>query len=413
MRVTMIPFDRIIAPALPILTDIEQNRVKHYNEKHSWLTFVRVLAYHFTMRFSSMRELATGLQNAEPILDLLPIPRPTISQMFTRFDPQLLRTALSRLLATIATPENPELALLGTIHLVDGSHFPTIHRVYWRNEGASRHVKLHLAFHANQMVAADFAVTPAQSSERDSFRTLLRPNITYVLDRGSMEFQLLQDVVAADAFVVLRAYNSIVVNVIEERDVHIPTHLMALWSQVRDCIVQPVNETMDGQSLRLVECSIGTTTYRLLTNRYDLTTFQIILLYAYRWQIELTFRALKWTMSGVHVITEDVRGIQSFFAGLFFTAALHIAFQRDCLAQEGYLPPDNQEYDTYTAEQTQASNDLCRPTAHLAIASFMTHITTRLALFWKIPKHWLKTLASWIARPFTDEIVTLLNSHYL
>src|SRR5215213_9590265 len=162
----MITFERLLAPAMPIIDEIEQKRQHHFNETHTWAVFVRVLVYHFTMGFPSMRELVTGLRNAEPALDLPAIPRPTLSQMFTRFDPQLLRTALMRLLETVAIPENPELALLGTIYLGDGSQFPTMREIFWpsQQEG-TKHVKLHLLFDATRMIAADFAVTPAQVSE--------------------------------------------------------------------------------------------------------------------------------------------------------------------------------------------------------------------------------------------------------
>ena len=43
---------------------------------------------------------------------------------------------------------------------------------------------------------------------------------------------------------------------------------------------------------RLVIFWVGKEQYLILTNRLDLTTFQIILLYAYRWQVELIWRFL-------------------------------------------------------------------------------------------------------------------------
>ena len=127
----MTTFDRLMEPVMPILKEIEQERVPHFNETLPWPLFVQVLVYHFTMGFTSMRELVTGLSHAEPALALPVLPRSTLSQMFTRFDSGLLRRALVRLLATLPLPENPELALLGTIYLVDGSYFPTLHHVIW------------------------------------------------------------------------------------------------------------------------------------------------------------------------------------------------------------------------------------------------------------------------------------------
>ena len=145
----------------------------------------------------------------------------------------------------------------------------------------------------------------------------------------------------------------------------------------------------------------------------DITTFQVILLYAYRWQIELIFRALKWTMNGVYVITEHEEGINSFFAALFLTALLHIHLKRDCLAQEGHMPPTSADALDISEEYIQISADSARTTTHLAIARFMAQVNTKLARFWKIPKHWLKALAANLHRPFTIHIIRLLNKHAL
>ena len=164
--------------------------------------------------------------------------------------------------------------------------------------------------------------------------------------------------------------------------------------------------------LRLVECTVGTTTYRLITHRYHLTTFQIILLYAYRWQIERIFRYLKHTMHGVHIITHHPIGIHNFFYALLLTALLHLHFKQRWLAEEGQYPPDYPSIQPETDERTvQISGDAGRSTSHLAIARFFARLNDTLARFWKISKHWLHTLADCLSRPFTAEIRCLLNKY--
>ena len=65
-----------------------------------------------------------------------------------------------------------------------------------------------------------------------------------------------------------------------------------------------------GQPLyRLVAFSVGNERYMILTDRCDLTTFQVILLYAYRWQVELVFRFLKRTMNGRHFFSTSPNGV--------------------------------------------------------------------------------------------------------
>lgn len=408
----MTTFDYLMEPLVPILEEIEQARVPHFNETHPWPLFVRVLVYHFTMGFASMRELVTGLQHADSALALPALPRSTISQMFTRFDSRLLHHALIRLLATLPLPENPELALLGTIYLVDGSYFPTLHHVIWKKwTETARNIKLHLTFNATRMVPAAFIVDVATSSERAALLAQLQTGVTYVLDRGYMEFTLFSAIIKAGSSVVMRAYRSMVVETIEELPVILPHEVTAYWGTVQDRLVTSPHPDMEGTVFRLVECTVGTTIYRLMTDRTDITTFQVILLYAYRWQIELIFRALKWTMNGVYVITEHEEGIHSFFAALFLTALLHIHLKRDCLAQEGYMPPTSADLQEVPEAHVQISADSARTTTHLAIARFMAQVNTKLARFWKIPKHWLQALAANLHRPFTIHIVRALNKH--
>lgn len=408
----MTTFDRLMEPVLPILQEIEQERVPHFNETYSWPLFVRVLVYHFTMGYQSMRELVTGLRHADAALALPALPRSTVSQMFTRFDANLLRHALVRLLAILPLPENPELALLGTIYLVDGSQFPTLHQVIWKKCGdIARHVKLHFVFDATRMVPASFIIDAATSSERVALLAQLQKGVTYVLDRGYMEFTLFLDIIKAQSSVVMRAYRTMVVATVEELPVTLPDEVTASWTTVRDRLVTSPHPDMEGVIFRLVECTIGQTVYRLMTDRTDISTFQVILLYAYRWQIELIFRALKWTMNGVYIITEHDEGVNSFFAALFLTALLHIHLKRECLAQEGYVPPLSIDVSDVSEGQVQISTDCTRTTTHLAIARFMAQVNVKLALFWKIPKHWLKALAANLHRPFTIDIVRALNEH--
>ena len=54
--------------------------------------------------------------------------------------------------------------------------------------------------------------------------------------------------------------------------------------------------------------------FLLITNRFDLKTYQIIMLYAYRWQVELFFRYLKRTFNGIHLMSHDPKGVEIHFS---------------------------------------------------------------------------------------------------
>lgn len=146
----------------------------------------------------------------------------------------------------------------------------------------------------------------------------------------------MQDVDDRAAGVVVRAYNNREVETIEELPVILPDALKSQWSQLCDRIVRPKDPAYAHICFRLVECTVGTTTDRLMANLYQLTTFQVILLDAYRWQIALIFRYLKHTMQRVHIITQHPIGIHNCFYALLLPALLHLRFKQRCLAEEAH-----------------------------------------------------------------------------
>jgi hypothetical protein len=50
--------------------------------------------------------------------------------------------------------------------------------------------------------------------------------------------------------------------------------------------------------------------YRITPNRFDLKTSEIIMLYAYRWQVDLFFRCIKRTVNALHLGSHESCGIQ-------------------------------------------------------------------------------------------------------
>jgi DDE family transposase len=277
-------------------------------------------------------------------------------------------------------------------------------------------IKLHLDFNLNRLMAVDFVIGSATSNERQAYRTMLRANVTYVLDRGYMAFALLRDSLTAKSHVIMRACNNLVVETIEELTIELPTHLQQHWTGVQDRRVRSSHEDAQGLEFRLVEFTVGPSSYKLITDRFDLSTFQVILMYAYRWQIELAFRFFKHTMQGLKVITQSHWGIENYFAGMFLTALLHIQFKQECLARNDELTvklkkerEDGTDRYEDATNNVQTSRDPARPSAEAVIADFLTKLNTPLTLFWKVPKHWLTTLADYLHRQFTLDVVITLN----
>jgi hypothetical protein len=407
----MTVFDKLLEPVMPILERIEQACPKHGNETLTWLIWVRALVYFFTKRCGSRNAWSAALGGADPALGLPALPKMTLSDAMHRFSPTLLRQALADLLRSRPFPQHPELALLGLIYAVDGSEFPIRNGMTLpRTSEVMQRVKLHLKFRLNQLLPVDFLISTQEPSERNALRHLFERGATYVLDRGYMAYALLRDAIATDAFVSMRAYHSIVVETVEELSVQVPATLQHQWSGLRDRLVRSAHADAAGLVFRLVEFKVGSTTYKLITNRTDLTTFQVMLLYAYRWQVELAFRFFKHTLNGQQVISIYPWGIENYFAGMFLTAVLHLFFKHDCLIYEGNPPPTDQDLvQEVMVSMVSAGPDSSRPTAQVTVARFMDAINRSLRVFWKVPKAWLVTLAELIHREFTYDIACILN----
>jgi hypothetical protein len=107
---------------------------------------------------------------------------------------------------------------------------------------------------------------------------------------------------------------------------------------------------------------------------------------------------------------------------MFLTALLNLQFKTDCLEVDGYTARSTTDTarkgetvsdDTATSagvdHQVQPSRDATRPSADSTVACFLARLNQPLALFWKIPKHWLATLGDYLHRHFTSDVVKILN----
>jgi len=154
-------------------------------------------------------------------------------------------------------------------------------------EYTSKHqaLKIHMCFDLNRMIAVKFIIGEGNLSSRQALREMLEAGITYIADRGYMCFQLFNDIQKATSYFVCRKKNNLVYQVIKPLTVQLPVAVQRLFLNVTDeqiCCTNDPNQNV----YRLVKFQVGTEIFFLLSNRFDLSTFQIICIYAYRWQIE-------------------------------------------------------------------------------------------------------------------------------
>ena len=251
------------------------------------------------------------------------------SEAFCRYDVQFFKAIFYQLLKTINFLRVPEIDCLGRILLVDGSLFPAISSMEWASyKSTANAIKMHLAYDLGKMIPVQFLVREGNYSEKKFLSDILENGITYVCDRGYISFKIFKKICNKGAFFVIRGKNKMRYLVREQLVVDIPDQFLAFISNVIDIKVT-FNNDKDNNSYRIIKFVALGEKYVLITNRLDLTTYHVIMLYAYRWQIELFFRFLKRTLKGIHLLSHDPNGIQVQFYLYMIAHLLLLAFKQE------------------------------------------------------------------------------------
>jgi hypothetical protein len=403
-------FEKLCEPIESHLNQHERDQSPHHREKLHFKDFVKQLIYHFAKGCMSGRQLLTDIDTADPELAMDGVKRSTFFDAFQRFPVAWFANLLAFLLATVVWQPIPELAELGKLYCVDGSVFPAITSMLWA-EYTSHHqaIRLHLCFELNRMIPAHFLVDTGKSNEKKALLQMLEAGVTYIADRGYLSFTLLDKIAIAKAFFVIRAKANLVYIRVERLSVTLPNVVQHLFQHVTDQRVRLKNA--QGQPIyRLVSFFVGQEKYLILTNRLDLTTFQIILLYAYRWQVELVFRFLKRSLNGLHLLSQSQEGVTIHFYALLITALLELRLKQQCVA-------------AYEAAQAVGNASLSKTAfpaipglmidpqllAHARGQTFLATVGKKLHRYWKIGRHWLTALRNFLAHPFDRHVILTLG----
>jgi hypothetical protein len=403
-------FEKLCEPISPFLDQHEGEHPQHHREKLHFTDFVKQLVYHFAKGCASGRQLLTDVETVDPELALDEVKRSTFFDAFQRFPVTWFAGLLAFLLVTVVWQPIPELAAFGKLYCVDGSIFPAITSMLWA-EYTSHHraIRLHLCFELNRMIPAHFLVDTGKSSEKKALIQMLEAGVTYIADRGYLSFTLLAKIVEAQAFFVIRAKSNLVYLRIKRLPVTLPSVVRHLFRHVTDQQIRLKNA--QGQPIyRLVSFMVGQEKYLILTNRLDLTTFQVILLYAYRWQVELVFRFLKRSLNGLHLLSQSQEGVTIHFYALLITALLELHLKQCCVAAREEAQAVNCVLPT--TDSTSAIPGLMidpQLLAHARGQTFLATVGAKLHRYWKIGQHWLAALRNFLARPFDRQVIMTLG----
>ena len=388
------PIEAIIASTSPII-DQESD-----SQKLFFADFVRKLFFVYLEQVSSLRslplELMTNLKCRD--LGLLYTPFSTLKDGFSRFQSKHFKELFETVLGQVKLKSIKGIDELGLFRVIDGSLFPTLLQIGWSEYRKAKNAfKLHLCFELNRMIPTEFVVGSGKSSERIFLESILQAGVTYIADRGYASFEIIAKLLKAEAYFIFRVKDNLLIEVQERLAITIQ-ELPKCFKNVRDELIIFSNDKYQNV-VRMIQFEVCQSKFRLITNRRDLTTLQIIVMYAYRWQIELFFKYLKRTLNGLHLLNHSQNGVEIQFYLLMTLACLLMKFKQDCQGKKKPRRKKNR------AEQTESEKK-----KEESPAEWIRNISKIFYESWKISKNWLLIVKNSLSKVVDNELLTMLNS---
>ena len=249
------------------------------------------------------------------------IARSTLSDANKVFDPALLEPIIEELRARIPDLNRTD-PLLGEltrrVRAVDASLFTVAATVTWAlqsrraNQKKQVHVRLNLQWATASGTPEGVSIGGDGSSEASALMAKLEPDLIYVLDRGYVNFQLLDRILHACSDFVLRLkknnlFTPIKTLPLSDADVAagVISDRIGRLSGSGDC-------QAPGAMLReitIADPNNPDKPLRLLSSILDVPANIVGELYRRRWKIELFFRWLKVHANFEHLISHSENGV--------------------------------------------------------------------------------------------------------
>ena len=322
-------FCALFKPLAELINDkgvVEKDAAK----KLTFEKLLTLLVYFYLAGLDSLRSLITCLKTEALIgqINLCLVGLSTIHDAFHRYQALLFQKLYLKLLNKLPVIQIEEFKELGRFVVIDGSIFAmAISEIWAEFRKNARALKLHLAFSLEQMIATCFLVTAGTVDERKALANLIEQGITYIADRGYLSFNLFKDLVDKQAYFIIRVRKNLDYQLKTRLTVELIEAVKYIFFQVTDELVHFRGDKHD-LIYRRISFRTSKTLFVIVTNRLDLTTFDIIRLYALRWQIELFFRFFKRTFNAIHLLNHDSNGVTIQFYVILITHLLLMHYKQ-------------------------------------------------------------------------------------
>jgi len=380
----------VLKPVLELLEKQARNIDGDNKYRLSFYPFTINILFGIIYGIGSISKLVTFIETSPRAndFDLVDASKSMYSEAFSRYSAHYFKTIFMSILKTLQFIPIPEIQTLGQFYLIDGSIFPAIKTMTWAKYTENLNaIKLHMCFHLNLMLPVAFITTDANYSEKKALSQLIEEGITFIADRGYFKFKLFIDIMTKGAHFIIRGKTKMKFTIIGSFISEVPGQMSSLLSDVKDMLVIFDNDTSK-QQYRIVSFSVLGETYNLLTDRFDLATYQVIILYAYRWQVELLFRFLKRTLNGMHLLTHNTNGIEVQFTIYMIAYLLLVYMKQQCNINY----KETKDTDTLNSNLEERGSKSTRVNGY----DLVTILGKRLHKYWKIGVHWLIKLRNLI-----------------
>lgn len=258
----------------------------------------------------------------------------SLSEAMQVFDPTLMVEIIQELLGQIPDSPHADPRLKQLRHVptaVDGSlllHLPQVTQACFPTR-KDRGWKLHAHLEVLRSVPIEARITNAsgtgEASERAVLRSALQADRCYILDRNYEEFSLFNAIVGVGSSYVCRVKNDHHFTVDESREWNAEAQAAGVLEDSLGRMGSPNSKRIEHPDHRQRRVVVQVPSHPkrggrrrasasqnivLVTNLLDVPAEIIVLLYRFRWLIELFFRWLKCVLSCRHLLSESENGIQ-------------------------------------------------------------------------------------------------------
>lgn len=373
------------------------------SRKLKFAQFTLTMLYAFMMQKESLRKISNHLKLSDTAksLDLSYVPWTTLRDGFTRFSCDYFMRLYRSILTQTKLLKVKALDEVGLISLVDGSLFPTIISMDWAEyKKTKKSIRLHVEFNLNQMIPLEFSGLAGNSSERHFLKKVVKQGVTYIADRGYFSFVIADIIVKAGAFFILRIKNNMKIN--QRQSLKLTGNIPNCLNEVKDELIRFTTDP-NNRVYRLISFTVLDSEFQILTNRLRLTTLEVIMLYAYRWQIELLFKFIKRFLLGIHLFNHSKNGANIQFCFLMILSVLYLNTKQFCKTTvanvKNQVSPDN----------AQSSNmEDFNIFSYFDPEKWINSINRAFKDLWKISTYWLDNLKELIHKPFDYQTISIL-----